>query len=151
MSLLHAHPHESHLNFDPDSKPSVVRHPHETSQFWSLHWNQVNSHPPLKPRLFWTPTQRSQLWYQHYHHVIFGPCCFACYAYQYMLLWFSCITYWYNIITSTNSYCTRRFHATVKPRKKCVRIYTFFLLTWYNHDYVWYWWPDFVTFHSSCT
>ena len=30
MSLLHAHPHESHLNFDPDSKPSVVRHPHET-------------------------------------------------------------------------------------------------------------------------
>ena len=23
--------------------------------------------------------------------------------------------------------------------------------TWYIHDYVGYWWPDFVTFHPSCT
>ena len=25
-----------------------------------------------------------------------------------------------------------------------------FFATWYIHDYVWYWWPDFVTFHCSC-
>ena len=73
------------------------------------------------------------------------PCYFSCYTYQYMFLWYSSKTY--NIITSTSSYYSWRFHATVKPRKYCVSIYhTWFLATWYIHDYVWYWWRTYLRY-----
>ena len=142
-------PHENQGKFDPDSKPSHLSPPHKTKPTLlpTLMASQLRS-PTLKSRLFRLPTQQQSISMPTLHRVIFGPCYFACYTHQYMFFWYRSNTY--NIITSTNSQNSWRCHNYSKNPIFLRKFPSIFLLRGIIHDYVWYWWPDFVTFHSSC-
>ena len=94
----------------------------KTSQLWSLPWNQVNSDHPHWNQVYFDHPHNKQVNFDANTRTmsLSGRVAFACYTYQYMFLWCSSSTY--NIITSTNSNCSWRFHTTVKPRKYCVSI-----------------------------
>ena len=138
------------MNFDPDSKPSRFRPPHKTKSIMipTLKSSQLRS-PTLKSRLFRPSTQQSILMPTlkpcHFRavllcalympgHVLVIQQQYISYNYEYQLALFLTFPY------------------TVKPRKYCASIHRILdLATWHLHNYVWCWWPDFVTFHSSCT
>ena len=64
------------------------------------------------------------------------PCSTAAHHYKYQLVIFLTCPY-YSITPK------------ILPRY-VYHAYSYFS-TWYIHDYVWYWWPDVVVFHPSCT
>ena len=134
----------------PDTKTKVLSI--QTLIYPHIKPSQLRS-PTLKSRQFRPPTQQlSQFRCQHWNHVIFGACYFACYTYQYMFLWYSSITRTYNIIVYLLVLFLTFPYYSKTP--KTLRKYTntvFYFDTWYTHQYVWCWWPDFDTFYSSCT
>ena len=65
-----------------------------------------------------------------------------------MFLWYSSNTY--HINTSTNSYYSWSVHTTLKPWNFAYTIIYILIHAIYMTTYIWYWWPDFVTFHPSC-
>ena len=130
--------------FDPHTKPT---------QFWSPHWNQVNSDPPHWNYVDFDHPQNNQVNFDantktisssgrvtlRVMHTSIRSCDTAA------------IRTRYNVITSTNSYYSWRFHTTVKPRKYFVCTVFWFLLhgvytTTCDTDG-----RTSLSFHSSCT
>ena len=140
--LISIHP-LNQVIFDRHTRPS---------QFRTLHWLQVNSDPP-----HW-----NQVYSDHPHNdqVNFDANTKAMsFSGRVTLRVIHTITYSCDTAAMRIIYLRVPIRiildvsvlTTVKPRKYCGSIYIPHFATWYTTTYVWYWWPDFVTFHSSFT
>ena len=136
----------------------VIFDPHtKRSQFWSPHWNQLNSNrphwnnvyfdEPHNNRVNFDATTKTKLFSGSVTlRVIHTSTC--------SLLYSSNVC---DIVTSTQLALVLTFpyySKTPKILRKYILRTNFFLLHRILrsiHYYVWYWLPDFVTFHSTFT
>ena len=103
--------------FDPRTKPS---------HFWSLHWNQVNSDPPHWNYVYFDHPHDNQVNFDANNKTMpFSGHVTSRLIPQYMFFWYNSNTR--NIITTTNSFYSGRFHTTIKP-ENVAQVYTIFFL-----------------------
>ena len=108
--------HEDHFNFDQTLNQLIFDPLTKPSQLWSLHWSYVNSDPPHRNHVHFDHPHNNQVNFDaNTKTMSFSG------AVNLGVIHISNKAY--NIMTSTNSYYSWRFHTTVKPRKYCVSMY----------------------------
>ena len=133
--------------FDPHTK---------RSQFWSPNWNQLNADPPHWKNVYFDQPHNNQVNFDaNTKTMSFSGSVTSRVTYTST---YSCYTAAMRmIVTSTQLALVLTFpyySKTPKILRKYILRTNFFLLHRILrsiHYYVWYWLPDFVTFHSTFT